>query len=321
MENVLNDLDYKEWMISTKSIWLGPEPVHRKLQQLTLEFSTWLREQGLDDAGDIPEQPIPSLLISESPTRDKLKVLHPATFPEPDIEKLIRFFTKKGELVVDPFLGSGSTCVAALHAGRRVIGIELYDRWAEIARQRIKESSSPQLDLFGSVESPDVRALPEVWTGDASELAASLEDGSVGFVVTSPPYWGILAKNTDHKVKAERLAHDRPTDYGHDSRDLSSIVDYQQFVGKIAGVLGAYVPKLQPGRYMGVIVSDFRHKSEFHSYHSDLAESLIRQGLTLEGITILAQTSKNLYPYGIPYAFVSNIHHQYVLIMRRRQAV
>ena len=38
----------------------------------------------------------------------------------------------------------------------------------------------------------------------------------------------------------------------------------------------------------------------------------------LKGVTILIQDNKNLYPLGIPYAFVSNIHHQYVLIFQKR---
>ena len=47
------------------------------------------------------------------------------------------------------------------------------------------------------------------------------------------------------------------------------------------------------------------------------AAAIERQGLALKGLTILAQDNKNLYPYAIPYAFVSNIHHQYVLEFQR----
>ena len=47
------------------------------------------------------------------------------------------------------------------------------------------------------------------------------------------------------------------------------------------------------------------------------ARDRARWAFSLEGITILVQDSKNLYPYGIPFAFVSNIHHQYILVFRR----
>jgi hypothetical protein len=68
---------------------------------------------------------------------------------------------------------------------------------------------------------------------------------------------------------------------------------------------------------MVVIVSDFRHGSEFIAYHNDISAIIKELGFSLEGITVLVQDSKNLYPYGMPYAFVSNIHHQYILIFRR----
>ena len=53
-----------------------------------------------------------SVWFSRPPQRDKLKAQHPATFAESDIVRLIEFFTKPGERVLDPFLGSGSTLVA-----------------------------------------------------------------------------------------------------------------------------------------------------------------------------------------------------------------
>jgi hypothetical protein len=69
---------------------------------------------------------------------------------------------------------------------------------------------------------------------------------------------------------------------------------------------------------MVIVVSDFRHGSKFVPFHNDLSEAVQKIGFSLEGITILVQDSKNLYPYGMPYAFVSNIHHQYILIFRKK---
>ncbi len=74
---------------------------------------------------------------------------------------------------------------------------------------------------------------------------------------------------------------------------------------------------LKKKRYLCAVVSDFRDKSEFVAYHTDITRVVESTGLTLEGITILAQDNKNLYPYGIPFAFVSNIHHQYILTFRK----
>ena len=71
------------------------------------------------------------------------------------------------------------------------------------------------------------------------------------------------------------------------------------------------------------MVSDFRNKSEFISFHSDLIQRLnnrkILDGgtLKLQGVKILIQNHKSLLPYGYPFAYVENIHHQYVLIFRK----
>ena len=80
---------------------------------------------------------------------------------------------------------------------------------------------------------------------------------------------------------------------------------------------------LRPKKYMCLVVSDFRNKSEYISFHSDLIQSLNKRNtqdgykLSLQGTKILLQNHKSLLPYGYPFAYVENIHHQYVLIFRK----
>lgn len=76
---------------------------------------------------------------------------------------------------------------------------------------------------------------------------------------------------------------------------------------------------------MAIVVSDFRDKSEYISFHSDLIHALNKAAipdggvLKLQGTKILLQNHKSLLPYGYPFAYVENIHHQYVLILERRR--
>src|ERR671918_2125550 len=80
-----------------------------------------------------------SWFIHNPPPRKKGVLVHPAKFPETMAQEFIEFFTKKGEAVLDPMAGTGSTLVAALRAGRNSYGIELNPKYAEIARQIIEE--------------------------------------------------------------------------------------------------------------------------------------------------------------------------------------
>ena len=66
------------------------------------------------------------------------KTEHPCQFPEALVERAILCSSSSGELVLDPFLGSGTTAVAAIKSGRRWIGIERNSRYAKIARKRIE---------------------------------------------------------------------------------------------------------------------------------------------------------------------------------------
>lgn len=71
------------------------------------------------------------------PSESARKVGHPAPFPVELPYRLIQLYTFAGEVVLDPFAGSGTTCVAALRAGRRFVGYELDPTYVSLARRRI----------------------------------------------------------------------------------------------------------------------------------------------------------------------------------------
>ena len=91
-----------------------------------LDSKTWLKFQK-------------SWFVHNPPPRKKGVLVHPAKFPETMAQEFIEFFTKKGETVLDPMAGTGSTLVAALRAGRNSYGIELNPKYANIAEQIIEE--------------------------------------------------------------------------------------------------------------------------------------------------------------------------------------
>ena len=240
---------------------------------------------------------------------------HPAPFSFQDISRLIMFFTKKGMRVLDPFGGVGSTAKACELEGRICTSIELQEKWHSLAIKRLET----EVGIGTS-------ANHEFILGDSRKVLKEMANQSFDFVVTSPPYWSILNKKADHKVKSERLANDLATNYSDDANDLANIKSYDEFLDVLVNqVFMECARVLKPKKYMALVVSDFRDKSSFISFHSDLIQLLNKRNtadgfkMALQGIKILLQNHKSLLPYGYPFAYVENIHHQYILIFRKEK--
>jgi DNA modification methylase len=265
--NQLNALTGKEWIQETSTVW---------------------RQKGL--GADHPET--------------HFERLHPAPFSFQDVARLIRFFTKPGMLVLDPFAGVASSLKAAALEGRRGIGVELSPKWAELGRERL------------AAEVPDP-SQQDIWCMDVRDALPQLAADSVDFIVTSPPYWSILNKRPDHKTLAGRTANGLSQNYSDDRNDLGNLESYDEFLLELSDIFTALAEKLVRGKYCAVIVSDFKHGDRFYPFHSDLHAKLNGRGLELQGVTILHQPHKSLFPYGYPFAYVPNVHHQYILLFRR----
>lgn len=268
--NKLNDLTAKEWIPETISVW---------------------NQKGI--GANHPDA--------------QIERQHPAPFSFTDVGRLIRFFTKRGHTVLDPFVGVGSTLKACAIDGRKGIGIELNPEFAELSRQRL---ATEVRDLLTTVNEQ------LVLEGDARDHLPSIPSESIDFVVTSPPYWSILKKE-DHKVRQERIEKGLAKDYGEDLRDLGKIESYGDFLDELTVILAECGRVLKRGRYMAVVVSDFRDKSKYIMFHADLARVLEKHGLEMRGLKVLYQRHKRVFPYGYPYAYVPNIHNQYILILQK----
>ncbi|MHA2307182.1 MAG: DNA methyltransferase [Candidatus Hodarchaeales archaeon] len=268
--NQLNDLDGKQWIQETTTIWY---------------------QKGL----------------GKNHPDTKYEKLHPAPFSFTNVQRLIEFFTKEGEVVLDPFSGIASTLKAAAICRRRGIGIELTKKWVDLSKERLEKET-------------DSNEFQRVIQGDSYIEVDKLEGNSIDFIVTSPPYYNILKKKPDHKIKEVRMQEDLDTDYSDDPNDLGNYSDYNKFLRRLTDIFTKCGRVLKEKKYMCIIVSDFRHKSDYVPFHSDLHLLLTKNSrFSLEGITILVQNAKKLYPYGYPFAYVPNIHHQYVLIFRNKK--
>lgn len=270
--NTLNDLSSKEWLPETVSV-----------------FSQRGLGAGSNEA--------------------KIEKQHPAPYSYQDVARHIRFFTKEGQVVLDPFVGVGSTLKAAALENRRGIGIELNSRYAKLAAERI------EIEVPDSVE---YKKSQEVICGDSKEKLKNLASDSIDFIMTSPPYWNILDK-VDHKANL-RESENLDTKYSESEDDIANIPDYRLFLQVLCDIFLEATRVLKNNKYIAIVVSDFRKGEKFYLFHSDLAQILEEcTPLKLKGIKILYQRHKSIFPYGYPHSFVPNVHHQYVLILKNEK--
>lgn len=236
----------------------------------------------------------------------KFEKLHPAPYSFTDVTRFIEFFTKSGGSVLDPFGGVASTAKASALLNRKCTSVEISEYFAEVSRERIM------------AEVPDhQRDMVNIINGDIREKISELPDESFDLVLTSPPYWSILNK-IDHKAKQERIENGVLHNYGDNDGDLSRIEDYDDFLKSLSDIFESLSEKVRPGGHAVIIVGDFRHKSKYYMFHSDLAQSLeALGGWMLKGVSIMYQKHKRVFPYGYPYSYVPNLHHQYAMIFQR----
>ncbi|MCO6449828.1 MAG: site-specific DNA-methyltransferase [Caldilineales bacterium] len=129
--------------------WLSASnPTIRDVHEYILVFSKdTFRRQNQDRANTIVRDEFLEFTKSvwQFPTESARRVGHPAPFPVELPRRLIELYTFVGDVVLDPFLGSGATAIAALNAGRHFVGYEIEGDYVNLARQRIA-AEAPQTD-------------------------------------------------------------------------------------------------------------------------------------------------------------------------------
>ena len=256
---------------------------------------------------------------------------HGANKPPRLMARLIEFFSRTGELVLDPFAGVGGTLLgAAIARGpRRALGIELDPRWAAIHERVVRDLCAerdglgPVLADLGSTDPGGPRLFDptglELRVGDAAAVLPTLAGASVDLVATDPPYNLQLPMTMAGGALAETHAN-RRTDYAmvtDSADDLANAVDYPAFLERMEGILGELHRVLRPGRYAVIIVRDAYQGGRYVFTGSDLADRASRVGFVPKGDLIWYQAGTRLRPYGYPRAFVPNIVHQHILVLRK----
>lgn len=227
---------------------------------------------------------------------------HPAMFPSDLAQRLIKCFTnEEGRLIFDPFVGVGSTLVAAKTLGKDAVGIEISPEFAALAESQAEQT----IPYKGKSE-------VKIHVADSRELYKYIAPNSVDMVITSPPYWDILLEKRTADSKEQR-------DYGDSEADLGKIRDYEKFLLELRKIFAQVYDVMKPKRYCCVIVMDLRKKNRLYPYHIQVTQLMEDIGFIFDDMIIWdrGQEYNNLRPLGYPTVFRINRIHEFILIFQK----
>ena len=245
-----------------------------------------------------------SWFVHNPPPREPGVLTHPAKFPETLAREFVEFFTKRGEWVLDPMVGTGSTLLAARAASRPSIGVELSEPFARLARERLADLAADGPARGHGAAGRGRRAPP----GRAEPAADRL-------LPDQPAVLGHAAP-AGFETQDGRRARGLSVTYSDSPHDLGNIDDYETFLDALCAIYTAVHAKLRPRAYLTVIVKNVKKGGKIYPLAWDLARRLSAI-YALKDERIWLQDNVRLAPYGLFNAWVSNTHHHYCLTFRK----
>lgn len=237
-----------------------------------------------------------------------LRKTHPSPKPPQLMRDIIEFFTKENEIVLDYFMGVGGTLLGASLCNRKAIGIDLNAKYLEIYKLANK---SLELKEQITIRGDAIQLLK-----DGKELNSLLNNNKVSLILIDPPYGDMLAREkTGEAIKKKQSAS--PTPFTNLSTDLGNM-EIEEFFPIFQETIRNSLKVLKPRGHIVVFMKDLQPtKFSTNLLHARVIEDLVKiNGLKYLGMKIWADQGVNLYPYGYPFAFVSNQIHQYIMIFR-----
>ena len=175
------------------------------------------------------------------------KDVHPAVMPIALAKHAVELFTHKGELVLDPFNGIGTTLLAAKDLDRNAVGFDINPKYCRISKQRLAQSK-----LAGG-------STQIVVCDDALNIPAHVESESVQLIFTSPPYANLLNRRRLNKSRRGDLRQNhqylRVEQYSQDSRDLGTF-DINAYAQAMKTIYEGLLPLLVPRGHNVINVPD-----------------------------------------------------------------
>lgn len=208
------------------------------------------------------------------------KSIHPATFPISLAKRVIELFSHQGELVLDPFVGSGTTLVAASDLNRNAAGFDLQENYIELCENRLKQQNMPDGARQIAIQS------------DARYISHYFEPETVKLIWTSPPYANLLNRKRKNKSRRERDNGQlgKVEQYSQDPRDLGTLA-LEEYTLQMGGIFEKLLPLLKPKAHCVINVPDMWWQNQRITIHVALIEELRKRGYEHRNIIIWDKTN------------------------------
>lgn len=207
------------------------------------------------------------------------KDIHPAVFPIALPKKCIELFTHKGELVLDPFLGIGSTLVAAKDLDRNAVGFDLNQKYIDYTNERLKQIKINFGDKTEQIAICD----------DSINIPDYLENNTVSLSVTSPPYANMLNHKRLNKSIRGNLRknkhYEKIQQYSNNPRDLGTM-KLKEYIKALAQIYKGVLPLLKPKAHCVINVNDLWENNHRYPTHSHIITAMEKIGYELRNIII-----------------------------------
>ena len=212
--------------------------------------------------------------------RDKEK--HPATYPISLARRIIELFTHQGELVLDPFNGSGTTLVAAKDTDRNAIGFDISEEYCDLTKDRIAQEN-----LIN-------KSSQIVICDDARKISNYLDNNTVSLSITSPPYANLLNRKRKNKSRRgetrKNSQYMKVEQYSQNENDLG-ILGVEEFETEVYKIYKKMLPVIKPGAHVVINIADMWWEGNRVPLHISIIKALEKAGYIFRNTIIWDRTN------------------------------
>jgi DNA modification methylase len=214
--------------------------------------------------------------------------------------QLLRRFTKKGEWVLDPFLGSGTTLIECKRLGRNGVGVELNPAVVKLTGSNINKEKNPH------------KVTTKIIRGNSSKINFQdelklLKINSFQFVIMHPPYWDIIK-------------------FSGKKDDLSNASSVESFTKMFGDVVENIYPLLDKKRYCAVVIGDKYESGEWIPLGFYVMQEMMDKGFKLKSTiiknfeqTTAKRNQKELWRYRALAGGFYIFKHEYIFLFQKTE--